>query len=454
MNDLNKTEKRFSEELSKIRWELDTDTIWEGIKDDLPKEDKRRRGVFFWWAGIGSLALLALSIFVAISIFASSDEGTLLSTETLQTSDSINSSSPTALKSLEDEKEGFFPSATRRPNETQGKATIKSNTIRNTDAFNPPSWDTNKIKPLQPDNRSGSRSLALLQDLKSKNRNPLLYNRTPITLRKRLFPILNMEALSLRTLSFERKLSSQSIQVIHRLPSPAYFIMASMGSHLSSWNYMNTEGNLRAADEMALPGLSGSLQVGKYMNRHIFLTTGIQFNQSYARYENEQSISSVREVEGVARIDINAFGQETTTTGPISEYTRRTHAIQWHRRHLLLNVFVGGGIDLLPKSNWILSVQSNLHYTIWSKHQGYYYSNDLASIERFDNSSLHPYEREGHWAIQGGFRFGYQFNNWGVFTQYSYQRNLGSFTPANYAYSLNSSKLGLELGMVYRPHWE
>ena len=452
MKNLNNTEKKFSDELADIRWEVDTNAIWEGIKDDLPKEEKRRRGIFFWWTGLGLAGLVGILFLISNNPTDFFNIDAPLIEESVKTS---NLEKSIEAKTLSSKKEDAETLASNRPSNT--KSTQEStNRIKSQDDIENMDQASNSVSSEVSNTllAESSQSKVPSLDILSGRSSSLLSFKRPHFIYKTKMAAISLLDTEVNLLTFPRKLAPQRIQPFHRRGIPDVYLMGSIGSNLPSWTYENGEGQLERSNESALAGISASLQAGKYFNRYFFAEAGLQYHQSFARFENRQQSTTIREVDGIERIDINAFGQANAVTGQVTEITTRISDLRWHRRHQRLNIFIGGGIDVLPKSNWILSINTNLQYTPWSRDQGYYYDSNLSSINLFEKGEENPYEEGSKWALQGGVRVGYQFNGLGVFAQSSYLRNLGSLTLNNYVYSLNSSQVGLELGMVYRPHWE
>ena len=241
MKDLNNTEKKFSDELADIRWEVDTNAIWEGIKDDLPKEEKRRRGIFFWWTGLGLASLVGILFLISNNPTDFFNIDAPLIEESVKTS---NLEKSIEAKTLSSKKEDAETLASNRPSKTKSTQESTNKNISQGDdenmgqASNSVSSEVSNTLLAE-----SSQSKVPSLDILSGRSSSLLSFKRPHFIYKTKMAAISLLDTEVNLLTFPRKLAPQRIQPFHRRGIPDVYLMGSIGSNLPSWTYENGEGH-------------------------------------------------------------------------------------------------------------------------------------------------------------------------------------------------------------------
>ena len=122
--------------------------------------------------------------------------------------------------------------------------------------------------------------------------------------------------------------------------------------------------------ESNLPGLTLSFQLSRKLRDNLSIYTGLHLGQTVSRIQDNSS-QIISELD-TTLIYTDADLHEFTEVGLVDTY-QITNDIQWHRRHLNIDLEAGINFMLYRFNKFSISTSSGIQLSLAQKHGGYYF---------------------------------------------------------------------------------
>lgn len=263
-----------------------------------------------------------------------------------------------------------------------------------------------------------------------------------------------LESISLNSLVQESKIAlvPQQIEPIKITKWLPYFALTSgVNMHSNNYSITNKELDLSQFDsERPLLGLSSDLRFGFENNKGWRLGFGLSHSRLVNRYTGQSTVISTEEIVGINEEKIDDEGNSIFTDGSLSLTTITNHNLRWHRTHDFIDAELLIGRQVFEIGNFALFANVGISKNIWSRHTGYYYTQDSELITQFLHDEENPYS-------SGGYNAGlsmdleYKINKISICLRPFTRFGLNNITENSNYYQIKNSQYGVQLGVVYRP---
>ena len=479
--ELNNKEKKIKQVLSDVNYDIDTDFLWKEVSQELDDTKKRRRLWFIPFFLLGGLGLAYLTSNYALT---PKSEVSLLNTSAvnpMKKSVNQNMNSEGLVKQEQNQEKSIaennkdqkniLPSNQITKTKEQLKSTDNKSEVRKIQTTNSSTNDT-KVNLSALTNSANSNQ----EKLTKENTGEIFKSPTTINtsnLSKGLTTITKDDKKEFITLDGIKKLFSSSIAINNALTEIneeklemidinknvpnrwSVTIGAGAIQNITTSNTLNGEQLNNYFDkEVALPGISTTLQLGLQTKNNWRIFGGLDYAQLVTQFRNQDIESSVGLVDIDNQAGIDSSNNYIESNGNLTTESLIENDVQWHRYQHSINVELGVSKDLFAPSKFIVAPTFSLIQNLRTINSGYYFQEEAPNFIKFEKNEENPYRKNTGLKTQLALNLGYGFKGFDLSINTAWRNPLQALTEQTNFYQTKNSQLSIQARVNYLLNWE
>ncbi len=479
--ELNNKEKKIKQVLSDVNYDIDTDFLWKDVSQELDETKKRRRLWFIPFILLGGLGLAYLTSNYALT---PKSEVSLLNTSAVNPiTESVNQNmNSEALVKQEQNQEksmtennkdqtNILPTNQINKTKEQPKTTNNQSEIRKIQTTNSSTNNTKANRSALTNSANSNQEKITIENTGEIFKKPTIINASNLS--KGLATITKDDKKEFITLDGIQKLFSSTIAInnalteineeklemidINKNVPNRWFVSIGAGAiqNITTSNTLNGEQlNGYFDKEVALPGISTTLQLGLQTKNNWRFFGGFDYAQLVTQYRNQdlESLASSTEIDNQPSIDANNNYAETS--GNIVTETFIENDIQWHRFQHSINLELGLSKNIFAQSKFMIAPAFSVLQNINTIHSGYYFKEQAPHFTKFEKNEKNPFRKNTGLKTQLALNLGYRLKGFDLSINTAWRNPLQSITEQTNFYQTKNSQLSIQARVNYLLNWE
>lgn len=480
MKYLNDREKKFTEILSDVSFDVDTNELWEALEDRMPSERKKRRFPFWLFGGLAGIVIVGVSLWMMDAYSNSAANSGMISEVDSNREPSVFDRSAALEETIEQVAEqrnnsdlevDFEDLVDRESSVTTTRPTSVSGGIegRNEDVQSIESGQRLFSESLFYSATNGTTALGRPNPIdKSLNSASQLWTKKTVIETDQdqdaLFQSLALLPSSeCSQLDNNRKIKSP-LQDFYAAPievlksstkwNPYYKFSLGSNINLLSYDPSNIDSNVLSSftsKERSLPGITSGIELGFQNERGWKLFGGLSHMQLVNQYRNYDPEIRAQDIQGTKIVEVNAQGETNPISGTVQEITTSSYAQSIFRIQNVLDGYIGIGKVYNLNKGWSIGASARANYNFFSAAKGYYFTQEKSVTAQLRDDSESNYKK--HMGLGGRLELNLEkslSNTIALSVNPSVSSYLNPIKVGT-NYTIKNSQFGLSVGITYRP---